>query len=312
MIFHWTLFALIFIGIPFFVIYTRNMVYKTANIELTSMVKEQTDYRAFIYMIHLWFIDLFYMACFLNNMVCKYIFGGFIMLTIFMNLAGALSQPKKRNSIELWSMLIDFIIGIGLTIYLIFIIPNVELKEIVTPIIASVYCGLLTLLGVTLTIRKSDYDRKEEEIKKARPFIFFVDVISAKTDENKTYYRSLLSERNKGTLKAADKEENAYSISQIWVYNADYSYASIWGFKINNDIHLYDIGQVIKKDSIFVLKDSYRFLFNEEIKYVALILKDMLDNYYELETEFEIIEEEKTKKIHMISGVELKKYNTQS
>ena len=42
--------------------------------------------------------------------------------------------------------------------------------DIVVPIVSSIIGGLLTLAGVGLTIKKSDRDKKQEEIKKAKPY----------------------------------------------------------------------------------------------------------------------------------------------
>ena len=60
-------------------------------------------------------------------------------------------------------MVFDFVLGVGLSIYLIYIIPNEGLQNIIIPIVSAVYGGLLTLVGVAWTIKKSDSDRKQEE-----------------------------------------------------------------------------------------------------------------------------------------------------
>lgn len=61
-------------------------------------------------------------------------------------------------------------IGIALTIYLIYITPTVNnLQSIVTTIIAAIYGGLLTLVGVAWTIRKQDEIRRDDEKKRFKP-----------------------------------------------------------------------------------------------------------------------------------------------
>ena len=46
-------------------------------------------------------------------------------------------------------------------------------KDVVIPILAAILGGLITFLGVLLTINKADKVRREDEIKKARPLFSF-------------------------------------------------------------------------------------------------------------------------------------------
>ena len=76
----------------------------------------------------------------------------------------------------------DLILGMGLSIYLIYIVPDDSLREIIIAIVASVYGGLLALTGVAWTIRhenivrqdelqRIETERREEERKKYIPYI---------------------------------------------------------------------------------------------------------------------------------------------
>ena len=90
------------------------------------------------------------------------------MLIVFYNLSNAFANSKaKRSGLIKWGMLQDFIVGVGLSIYLIYIIPNTALREIVSVIIAAVYGGLLTLVGVAWTIKHSMIQKHEDELVKA-------------------------------------------------------------------------------------------------------------------------------------------------
>jgi len=176
---YWFAFAVIALGIPIGCVtfkawaeskntYTDEQV-KTANIRLAK------------YILFYWLLDLFYMACFNQWIVWQFIFGGLAMLIVFYSLTVAFLSEDKTNK---WLLLSDLILGIALTVYLIYIIPNVNLQSIVIPIISSLYGGLLTLVGVAWTIksnnkeRKADLkrietERKEEEQKKAKPLFTF-------------------------------------------------------------------------------------------------------------------------------------------
>lgn len=305
MIGYWISFGLIFILIPFGVVGIKRLVLN--NNQLTSKQVKLVNNRAFLLMLLYWLCDLFYMSLFINSKLWQFIFGGILLVIIFMNLAQSFSYPIKRSNFSKVGMIQDFIIGIGLTIYLIFIIPNEEVKTITIPIVAAVYGGFITLIGVSWTIKKSDIDRKEDEIRKAKPLLFIVDSRTVNKSMGNPINKFLFSEKNGGTLKQADKECTSYSLPDIYLSNADYSHCSVWGFRVNDDIHVYDYGQVIPKNCFMHLMSSYEFKFNDEIKYVSLLIKDMLDNVYELELNYSIDGTGKQKFIQILSGIEIKR-----
>ena len=47
------------------------------------------------------------------------------------------------------------------------------IKDVIIPIVAAMLGGAVTLVGVAWTIKKTDKNRKEDEIKKARPLFSF-------------------------------------------------------------------------------------------------------------------------------------------
>ena len=113
------------------------------------------------------------MACFNDWFVCKFVFGCFIIVFVFLNLSNAFVVSKKRSNIEKVGLLQDFLVGVGFTIYLLYIIPYPLLQEVMIPIVSAVYGGLITLVGVAWTIKKTDKDRKEDEMKKVEPMFSF-------------------------------------------------------------------------------------------------------------------------------------------
>ena len=229
------------------------------------------------------------------------IFGVLTLLTVFVNLSVNFIHSNKTKLIKRIELVIDFVIGIGLTVYLIYIVPNQKLQEILIPIISAVYGGLMTLVGVVLTIRKSDIDKKEEEIRKAKPVVFVNDYRTTDFSKEESVFKSLLSEKKNGTLKQATEKDESYSIPQMFITNSDYSYVTLRGFMINDDIHFYDYGQVLQKNSFMQLTSSFKFKYKKKIKYVSLILEDMLDNLYEMKVEFNIDGDTKDKTITILS-----------
>lgn len=125
---------------------------------------------AITYIIMFWLFDLLYMAIFNDWLICKFVFGVLSIIVIFINLAKVF---VKEGNATAFFLAFELVIGLGLTIYLIYIIPIDSLRTIVTAIVAAVYGGLLTLSGVAWTIHRSDKLKKEEEIQKAKPIFTF-------------------------------------------------------------------------------------------------------------------------------------------
>lgn len=271
--------------------YTSEQI-KVANIRLAK------------YILFYWLLDLFYMACFNQWLIWQFIFGGLAMLIVFYSLTVAFLSENKTNK---WLLLSDFILGIALTIYLIYIIPNANLKSIVIPIVSAVYGGLLTLVGVAWTIKKSNNDRRMEEQQKAKPIVFICNPETTSINKEELMKSILHSKRNIGTLKNASEKGSAFILPQIIISNSDYSHVAIRGFRINNDYHIYDYGQILPKDKTLYLKNDFRFEYANKIEYMAILIQDMLDNIYELEVNFTISKPEKDKVIKINSGIETKK-----
>ena len=133
------------------------------------------------------------------------------MVTIFTNLVYAFISGTKRSKFANGLLLQDFLVGVALTVYLIYIIPGKtmeingvvvidnSLREIITTIVSAVYGGLLTLVGVAWTIRKGDDDRRqdiarieegkrEDERKKCLPFLNLYTNVSKEVDHTIRFY----------------------------------------------------------------------------------------------------------------------------
>lgn len=113
-------------------------------------------------------IDWFYMTFIIDNLLLRFIIGCIIILVVLCTLIiSFLGSPRLSK----YFLIYDFAVGIGLTIYLLYLIPTSfgNLQTIATTIIATIYSGLFTLVGVAWTIKKGDRDKKAEERKKYFP-----------------------------------------------------------------------------------------------------------------------------------------------
>lgn len=171
MIGYWISFTLIAILIPIGIASFKIWGEKHSN--CTDEQKKNASINLFKYWMFYWLCDLFYMACFLDNLICKFIFGCLIMVIVLMNVCFSFVSSNCKTAFQKIGLLQDFLVGIGLTIYLIYLIPEKELQTIILTIVAALYGGLITLVGVAWTIKKSDKDRKEDEIKHEKPYFSF-------------------------------------------------------------------------------------------------------------------------------------------
>ena len=304
----WLIFGLIILMVPVGLYAIKNFVAK--RIKPTEEQNKIANQRFAILCLFYWLCDCFYMTFIINNLTWKFILGGLIMVIIFYNLTKAFINGASQLK---FGLIQDFIVGVALTIYLIYIIPNENLQQIVIPIVSAVYGGLLTLVGVAWTIRKSDKDRKEEEIKKAKPLIFISSLETTSVDNKTLIKKVLLSKQNKGTLKKSDNDSPCYNLHYILINNSDYSHVAIRGFVINKDYHLYDFGQVLPKNTTILLINDYKFKFKGKISYVAILIQDMMDNLYELELNFNLERSKYTSitTIKVNSGIELRSTSLQ-
>ena len=172
----WAVFVLILLYIPVFTFGMRNFLKKEKEYtedQLKASLKSCWKYVCFY-----WLIDLFYMAIFnywIANeqlktiwLTMQFIFGGLAMVYIFYNLTRAFLSNTKKHW---WGLLQDFLWGVAITVYLIFLIPNDSLQTIVLSITAAVYGGLLTLVGVAWTIKDNSEKLKQERKLSIKPYL---------------------------------------------------------------------------------------------------------------------------------------------
>ena len=171
MIGYWVSFALIALLIPIGLASIK--IWEEKHFNYTDEQKKNASINLFKYWMFYWLCDLFYMSCFIQDLVCQFVFGGLILCIIFMNLGLVFSFPKEKSSFEQWGMLQDFFVGIGITIYLLYVVPDADLKNVFVLVVSAIYGGLLTLAGVAWTIRQTQADKRKDDVAKAKPYFLF-------------------------------------------------------------------------------------------------------------------------------------------
>lgn len=178
MIGHWIAFALIFILIPFGIVGFKVFADKHIIFIPTKEQKKIANQNMAKYMLFYWLCDIFYLTCFNNWVIMKFIVGILLMIIVFYSLTVSFLSSTPKNFILKFGFIQDFIVGIGLSIYLIYIIPCDEIKEIVIPIVSALYGGILTLVGVAWTIKQNNIDRKNEKRLSVKPLIYPLSCLS--------------------------------------------------------------------------------------------------------------------------------------
>ena len=164
----WVIFALIAVYIPFYFIALLDFGWKRKhpNAELKSHSGKQAVKFILLY----WLYDLLYMAIFNDWTLWIFVFG---TLTVIAILVKSVQAFLAENKVLQFMLPVDFLLGVGLSVYLIYIIPDTytNLQTIVTTIAAAVYGGLITLVGVAWTIKKNKEEQDEKDLKQNTPYL---------------------------------------------------------------------------------------------------------------------------------------------
>lgn len=181
----WLIFGLLAFIIPVNCFYLYFLA--TKKVKQTKEQKAKSSTRLLGIILYYWLVDCFYMVSFNEWLVWQFILGIAILLIFFSNLAISVSYPSKKSIFVIFSNLLDFVVGIGVSVYLIYIVPNQDLKDILIPVVSAVYGGLITLVGVGWTIRwtnKENADSRKNEIK---PFILPTPYFEGSSQDKKAH-----------------------------------------------------------------------------------------------------------------------------
>lgn len=193
---------------------------------------------------------------------------------IAMLIAKILKISKAEKVLEYCSLIILCVfLLIGISYVISFINPNIDAYQTFVTLLASFIGGGLTLLGVGWTIRKTDMDRKEEELKKHKPFFIAVNYISNSniiTNHSMTINDSIFVSdvnSNDKKIKASFKNKGlcGFFITAIKLNDV------VW--QLNNKFF-------IDKDTLFNVHLEHIRLKDEKISKVSFICEDLLENKY--------------------------------
>ena len=162
----WVIFGVV--AIYTFLFFMSLLSYNLKHRELTKEERQKISLNAVKYILLYWLFDLTYMGIFNDWFWATIICGTLAVTLVFYNLVVAFINIAE--SLRGW-LVPELLFGLGITLYLIYIIPDDTLQSIVVAIVAALFGGLFTLIGVAWTFKKGDIDRKEDERKKNIPYI---------------------------------------------------------------------------------------------------------------------------------------------
>lgn len=121
----------------------------------------------------IWYLDLTYICWFMNWIIPFYILSTIYFVRMVYILSNVVINGKSAIPYANFFIVCEFALAILLLIFLIYKLPDENLQTIVISISAAIIGGLLTFIGVLMSIKKSDRDRKEERLLQIKPFFFY-------------------------------------------------------------------------------------------------------------------------------------------
>lgn len=202
---------------------------------------------------------------------------------------------RLKKSILLCATIIIFILVVCLSIYLIFLIPDClgNLRTIVTSIVAALYGGLLTLLGVAITIKKGERDRVEDELKKHIPYLNLIKYgdTEKKDINNNVEIGDIIRFKHAPTTQDVTLKYSYVFIRNIYVKNISNSCLILRGILINNRYAEFVNNQIVEASGIAEIpcKDLGYKTYEDTLK-VKLFVSDALRNIYYFDLEIELLD----------------------
>ena len=299
----WAIFVLVALFLPIFTFGMRSFLKKENEYteeQLKTSLKVCWKYVGFY-----WLMDIFYMTIFnywisyeqsqVLWLTLQFVFGGLAMVYIFYNLARAfLSNTKK----QWWGLLQDFLWGVAITVYLIFLIPNDSLQTIVLSITAAVYGGLLTLVGVAWTIKDTnekrqedlmrvENERKDEERKKHIPYIraFFDNDKFPPVVVNANITKGLDFESKEDLALLKNKVFYSVNIKNFDIKNISSENIIIKGIFVHGKYYEFSAEEILEPNVNCRIQTTNNWWIPvaHTANKLTLIVSDVIGNLYEIE-----------------------------
>lgn len=284
----WFVFGLLAFVCPFYFLFLSIILYPLEQNKKKNKV-ENFKFVA-VATFNLWMTAVFGLCAFNGWLVGIWCFGLIVLLLNIFSLVECFAQ--KTQGIQLISIYIITIIA--LTVILIYMIPFKDLQEVIAVIIAAIYGGLMTLGGVSWSIKhnkeekiladsKREEERRLEDKKKYCPLF---NIFKCNDENFPSSFVKISINQFDGLKSAMASNSNnnlliKVRIKRFILENTDYTPFYFRGIQINSKIFERSFDLFVKKDSYLVFDFDNQFIYlNEQPNIVNLIVEDLLGNIY--------------------------------
>lgn len=260
------------------------------SVNLSKKQIRQLDVNLIINLVNIIALAVFAYCFFKKNVVYAILIG---IILLVANVTSLVKTFLSKNSALKKLLPFDIIVPFVMIICLLWLLEDEKLQNIVTAIVASLCGGFLTLLGVAWTIKRQDEIRKEEEKKKAKPYLRLVEQNSCEEDScvlkwsNFTKVDWLKNElTNEQHEKLIDTSKKLIAFINFSIELLSDNLCKIIGLEINNiRFNLNNIKILVKNNvASFSLND---ILVVSEFGNVKIIVCDIYDRLYSYKVELE-------------------------
>lgn len=255
------------------------------NLEHTEMTKEEekkTSINVIKYILMYWLFDLTYLGIFNDWFWITVICGTLAVTLVLYNLALAFFGVVESLR---FLLVLELLFGVGTAIYLIYIIPNDKLQDIIISIGAAVFGGLFTLIGVAWTIKKGEKDRREDERKRNIPYMKVVFGLKESSEVCARIYEGLDLNDTKELKKVDGNSLYLITIHDCMMKNISQSNIILQGMIFDDKRYDFADPVILEEDEVCKIRSTGNhsiFVSNLEGTLI-LIVKDIMDNVYSIE-----------------------------
>lgn len=276
----WVIFGVV--AIYTFLFFLSLLSYNLKHRELTKEERQKISINVVKYILLYWLFDLTYMGIFNGWFWATIIFGTLAVTFVFYNLVLAFFNIVE--SLRVW-LVLELLFGMGIAIYLIYIIPNETLQSIIVAIVAAVFGGMFTLIGVAWTFKKGDIDRKEDERKKNIPYMKVVHGIKQTSEVCAHIYRGLDLSNPKELEKVDGNTLYLITIQDCIMKNISESNIILQGMLFDNKRYDFTDPVILEKGEVCNIRttDNHSIAVSNLESMLNLIVKDTMDNVYSIE-----------------------------
>ncbi len=243
-----------------------------------------------------WFYDLLYISIVEGWLAATIVFGVLALIIVGFNLVNAFLNGQK---VLRFFIVVELVGGLAVSTYLISIIPNDDIQNIILTIAAALLGGIFTLVGVAWTIKKGDEDRKadlqrmeddrrEETRRKYTPFVMLADATLSDHFVEVAYTNNLDFGTVKNTDKVQDDTYYVVKLNPFVIKNVSDSNLILKGLFINDFYHKFTFDALIEQKSTCRIQIgiNHWFALPEKVTSVQLLVHDILLNEYTINCMF--------------------------